>query len=186
MRPLFPELIAWVVYGGALGLVTQALNDIAHARLGPEQELPSLPEPEQKHIVILGGGFAGMATAQNLESAFGPDRSVAFTLVSETNALLFTPMLAEVAGSSLEPSHISTPLLTSLRRTRVIRGRVSDVDPEGRRIKVALEDGAFRELVYDQVVLALGAVSSYSGLKNVQGLRSISTLCWMPFAFAIT
>jgi NADH dehydrogenase len=170
MRPLFPELIAWVVYGGALGLVTQALNDIAHARLGPEQELPSLPEPEQKHIVILGGGFAGMATAQNLESAFGPDRSVAFTLVSETNALLFTPMLAEVAGSSLEPSHISTPLLTSLRRTRVIRGRVSDVDPEGRRIKVALEDGAFRELVYDQVVLALGAVSSYSGLKNVQEL----------------
>ena len=88
-----------------------------------------------------------MTTAQNLEEVFGPDRSVSFTLVSETNALLFTPMLAEVAGSSLEPSHISTPLRTSLRRTQVIRGRVSEVDLDGRRIRVAVEGGGVRELV---------------------------------------
>jgi NADH dehydrogenase len=91
-------------------------------------------------------------------------------LVSETNALLFTPMLAEVAGSSLEPSHISTPLRTSLRRTQVIRGRVSKVDLEGRRIQVTVEGGGVRELVYDHVVFALGAVSNYLGLKNVQEL----------------
>ena len=111
-----------------------------------------------------------MTTAQKLEEVFGPDRSVSFTLVSETNALLFTPMLAEVAGSSLEPSHISTPLRTSLRRTQVIRGRVSEVDLDGRRIQVAVEGGGVRELVYDQVVFALGAVSNYLGLKNVQEL----------------
>jgi NADH dehydrogenase len=170
MRDLFPELIGWVLYGGALGMIAQGLNDLALAKLGPEPERAKPAAAEPKHIVILGGGFAGMTTAQNLEQVFGADRSVQFTLVSETNALLFTPMLAEVAGSSLEPSHISTPLRTSLRRTQVVRGRVSEVDLAARRARIALEDGAMRELIYDHVVFALGAVSNYLGMQNVQEL----------------
>jgi NADH dehydrogenase len=63
--------------------------------------------PQRKRIVILGGGFAGMKTAECLEQKLHPNSSALITLVSETNALLFTPMLAEVAGSTLEPSHIS-------------------------------------------------------------------------------
>jgi len=144
------------------------LNDLALAKLGPEPEPHKEAPPTPKHIVILGGGFAGMTTAQNLEEVFGADRSVAFTLVSETNALLFTPMLAEVAGSSLEPSHISTPLRTSLRRTKVVRGRVSELDLDARIVRIAVEGGETRELVYDQVVFALGAVSNYLGMKNVE------------------
>jgi len=175
MRSHFPALVRWVLYGASLGLVTQGLTDIAERFLGPETEV-ALPAPEEKkRIVILGGGFAGMRTAECLEKQFQGDSAVSITLVNETNALLFTPMLAEVAGSSLEPSHISTSLRSSLHRTEFIRGRADEIDLEGRRVILEGEhvsDGTKprREIPYDQLVIALGSVSNYLGLENIEKL----------------
>jgi len=174
MREHFPALVGWVLYGVTLGLFAQMLNDVAERILGSEPK----PQPDTatptKRILILGGGFAGMKTAECLEKELSRDPSVSISLVSETNALLFTPMLAEVAGSSLEPSHISTPLRTTLHRTEFVRGRVASVDLENRRVVLDAAMGANEscrtELAYDQLVLALGAVSNYLGLTNVQKL----------------
>src|SRR5438445_3624722 len=127
--------------------MAQALADLALWRFVPERTADATPPAIKTRIVILGGGFAGVATAEHLEHAFGADRSVALTLVSETNSLLFTPMLAEVAASSLEPTHISNPLRSGLRRTRVVRARATGVDLDRRCVRLSPDDAG--ELDYD-------------------------------------
>jgi NADH dehydrogenase len=167
MRALFPALIGWLLFGFSLGILSQALRKIARYFLGPESP-PPVPFHSKKEtqVVILGGGFAGVTTAEHLEKQFRDDPSVSFTLISDTNSWLFTPMLVEVATSGLEPTHISSPLRTSLKRTRVLRGRVTKIDLTSRRIGVN-DDGPDGGLHYDQLVLALGSVSDCLGNSAV-------------------
>lgn len=171
MRSHLPALVAWVLFGVLLGALNKAFSDLAERLLGPVT--PLAVQKDTKRIVILGGGFAGMKTAQCLERELQTNSSASITLVSDTNALLFTPMLAEVAGSTLEPSHISTPLRSSLHRTEFIRGRVTGIDFENRKVILAglPADGDGRaEISWDHLVLALGAVSNYLGMSNVEKL----------------
>src|SRR5260370_1670397 len=173
MRQDFPALVGWVVYGASLGIINQAFQD------GAEHFFGAAPTPKvsavsvSNRIVILGGGFAGMRTAECLENKLRGDFSISLTLVNDTNALLFTPILAEVAGSSLEASHISTPLRSTLRRTDFIRGTVAEVDLEKRLVILRSDAGADgapapREVPYDQLVFALGSISNYLGMTNIQ------------------
>ena len=173
MREHFPALVGWVVYGALLGIISQGLQDGAEYFFGPEPAPKAPAVSVSKRIVILGGGFAGMHAAECLEETLRGDASISLTLVNETNALLFTPMLAEVAGSSLEPSHISTPLRSTLRRTDFIRGVVADVDLEKRLVILRHDSGldeasSRREVPYDQLVFALGSISNYLGMTNIE------------------
>jgi NADH dehydrogenase len=168
LRAAFGALAGWLFFGLMLGAVLNRVLAAAHVALTPVPQAPPAGKPVR--VLILGGGFAGVTTARKLEKLLGADPSFDITLVSDSNALLFTPMLAEVAGSSLEPTHISTPLRASLRRTRVVRGHAVAVDLAERRVSLQPDDvqRIARTLEYDHLVLALGSVSNFFGQSNIE------------------
>jgi NADH:ubiquinone reductase (H+-translocating) len=113
-------------------------------------------------VIVLGGGFGGLAVARALE-----DRA-RVTIVSDQNFLLFTPMLAEVASGDLDPRHISTPLRQLAPETRIVSGSVESIDPSTRSVKVARPFGLDPlELSADAIVLALGSVPATFGIEGV-------------------
>ncbi|TWU39423.1 NAD(P)/FAD-dependent oxidoreductase [Novipirellula artificiosorum] len=122
------------------------------------------------HVVILGGGFAGLQAAKSLRRA-----DVDITLIDRRNFHLFQPLLYQVATGELSPANISAPLRALLRKqqnARVLLGEVQDIDLE--RQVVRLTD---RELAYDFLVVALGSVHHYFGHddweKIAPGLKTI-------------
>lgn len=125
-------------------------------------------------IVILGGGFGGLAVAQELERRVGDASSVEITLVNRENFFLFTPMLHEVAASDLDLATIVNPLRKMLRRTTVFVGSVEHIDVEARRVTVSHASGLHsHDLPYDHLVLALGAVTNFYGIPGL-GERAIT------------
>ena len=115
----FPSLIGHMLYGGLTGFAFYLLVTI-YQHLRPESEMAPAETQPTRRVVILGGGFGGISAAQRLEHLHLRNTDVEITLISQSNYLLFTPMLAEVASSGLEPQHISAPVRAALLRTRFI------------------------------------------------------------------
>ncbi len=122
----------------------------------------------RKQILILGGGFGGLYTARELEKELGAESEVEITLVNRDNFFLFTPMLHEVAASDLDPADILNPIRKLLKRSRFFVGNVDAIDLDAKKVKVSHGEGQHpHELAYDQLVIALGAVSNFFNLPGV-------------------
>ena len=123
-----------------------------------------------KHIVVLGGGFAGLAFAQRLQH-----KNARITLVDQTNHHLFQPLLYQVATAGLSMPDVSEPLRSVFSRRQDVScrmDRVTSIDLKQRR--VVLENGI---LDYDYLVIAMGAVTGYFGNpeweQHAVGLKSL-------------
>ncbi|RCS54492.1 hypothetical protein DTL42_04955 [Bremerella cremea] len=123
------------------------------------------------HVVVIGGGFGGLATVRNL----GRTES-RVTLVDRRNFHLFQPLLYQVATGSLSPANIAAPLRNLLRRhwnVSVQLEAVTDIDLT--RKMVLLSDG--HEVSFDYLVVAAGVRHSYFGNSQWEsaapGLKTI-------------
>ena len=113
--------------------------------------------PGRPHrVLILGGGFGGVTTAQALEKRLKGRHDVEIWLVSSDNFLLFTPLLPEVCSGILEPRHVVAPLRGMVRHpsTWCITSDVERIDLDAGKVIVSGGDGQSHRLTYDTLVLA--------------------------------
>lgn len=123
----------------------------------------------KKKIVILGGGFAGVECARQLESEFGDDSEVELVMVSEDNFLLFTPMLPQVASGMIETRHIVLPIRTICQKTKFYEGRIKNIDPYGKLVTLwGTGDKRSISIHYDFLVVALGSETNFFGMADVE------------------
>jgi NADH:ubiquinone reductase (H+-translocating) len=122
------------------------------------------PEPTRR-IVVLGAGFGGLYAAMHMARAFWDDPETEVLLVDRQNYHLFTPMLTLVAGSSVEPRHVTFPVRRLLRDHHLSfrRAEVQSIDLEART--VTTDSGPLK---YDKLVIALGSVPNYFGMKEIE------------------
>ena len=130
----------------------------------------------QPRIVIVGGGFGGLAAAKALKNT--PAQVI---LIDRTNHHLFQPLLYQVATAALTPSQIATPIRSIFRKQKnvtVILGEVGGVDKERKCVFVSDADREGVPVAYDYLILATGATHSYFGHNEFEehapGLKSLA------------
>ena len=121
-------------------------------------------------VIIVGGGFAGLAAAKALR-----DAPVDLTVVDRRNHHVFQPLLYQVATASLSPADISAPIRSVLRGQKncaVVLAEITGVDVANRRLKTHAS-----YIGYDFLILAAGATHAYFGhdewARVAPGLKSI-------------
>src|SRR6266702_1130096 len=124
---------------------------------------------EKHRIVIVGGGFAGLYAALELEKSFATRDNVEITLINKENFFLFTPMLHEIAAGDLDLTNIVNPIRKLLRNVAFFEGQVLEIDLKQRRVVVGHGfDGHSHTIAFDQIVLSLGSTTQFFGLPGVE------------------
>jgi len=129
---------------------------MAKERFFLELTPPSELLRDAPHVVIVGGGFAGLKAAHTLAG-----KTVRVTLIDRRNFNLFQPLLYQVASGLVSATDVASPLrvmLGSAPNIQILMGEVDDIDPAAQ--VVALGE---QQLRYDHLIVAAGATSSFFG-----------------------
>ncbi|MCC8961616.1 NAD(P)/FAD-dependent oxidoreductase [Bradyrhizobium sp. Pear76] len=162
----------------------------------PEQRMAfgEAPPSERKRVVIVGGGFAGLAAARALRHA---DADV--LVIDRRNHHIFQPLLYQVATAVLSPAEIAAPirqLEAKQRNASVVLAEVTGVDIASRTIEAFAPGVGVRKIAFDYLVVATGMRPSYfghdefaqfaPGLKSLSDAETIRTKILSAFELAAT
>ena len=129
-----------------------------------------LPEIKFPRIVIIGGGFAGLALAKGLKK-----QKVQVVLIDKNNFHQFQPLLYQVATSGLEPDSIAFPFRKQISNYKNVVFRLAEVEEIKTENKTIYTDKG--SLSYDYLVLATGTTTNFFGMKTVEenslGMKNI-------------
>jgi NADH:ubiquinone reductase (H+-translocating) len=149
---------------------------LADHRSEEATNLVDASSPERKRVVIVGGGFAGLAAAHALRHA---DAEV--FLIDRRNHHIFQPLLYQVATAVLSPAEIAAPirqLEAKQRNLNVLLAEVTGVDVASRTIEASSPGMSVRKIAFDYLVVATGVFPSYFGhdefAQYAPGLKSLS------------
>ncbi|MBV8192048.1 MAG: NAD(P)/FAD-dependent oxidoreductase [Alphaproteobacteria bacterium] len=147
---------------------------------------------ERKRVVIVGGGFSGIAAARALRHA-----EADVVLIDRRNHHIFQPLLYQVATAVLSPADISAPirqLEAKHRNLRVVLAEVTSINVASRTIEATASGVGTRKMAFDYLVVATGVRPSYlghdefarfaPGLKSLSDAETIRTKILEAFEFA--
>lgn len=110
-------------------------------------------------VIIIGGGFAGVKCARTLRKQLRPEECE-IVLFNRENHMVFHPMLAEVAGGSLNPDAVAAPLRMMLPKVWCRTEDVTDVDLDKKEVFYESHDGQIRSISFDHVILSCGNITN--------------------------
>lgn len=123
-----------------------------------------MKDKEIKNLVVIGGGFAGVALAKKLESLMPSDWEI--YLLSKTNFITYNPLLPEVIGASILPGHVQAPIRLILKRTRIRMVTVESIDYENQIVHYRNDRQG--SLQFNQLVHASGVKASMDMLPGLK------------------
>src|ERR1700726_1658754 len=149
---------------------------LADARPDEATAVVETPRLERKRVIIVGGGFAGLAAAHALRHA-----EAEVVLIDRRNHHIFQPLLYQVATAVLSPSEIAAPIRQLEARQRnvsVLLAEITGVDVASRTIEASSRGAGVRKIAFDYLVIATGMRPSYFGhdefARYAPGLKSLN------------
>jgi NADH dehydrogenase len=141
-----------------------------------------MAESEKTHrVVIVGAGFAGFNAARELSRLVGATTEV--VVINSTDYFLYLPLMPQVTGGLVEPSHIRVSLPSRLRKARFVLGTVNYVDPVKKVVSWAGPEGAAGQVGYDRLILTAGSVNQLLPIPGiadyVHGFRTIAEAMYL-------